>query len=119
MTRPKRSSGPEGFFRGHPPGAALARRTLCFCLGAFLIVLLVLSQLGENGLVSWFRLRDRQQDLQKEVATYENNIAELERRLEAIRNDPAALEKLAREKHNMRRPDEEVLTVLPAPREEE
>ncbi len=39
---------------------------------------------------------------------------ELTARLEALQNDPVALEKLAREELNMRRPDEEVLMVLPA-----
>ena len=102
----------DGFIRGRPAGTVLARHSLAILIGSGLLMMLILSQLGENGIVSWFRLVSRENQLREEVAALELQNRELTRRLEALKNDPAALEKIAREEQNMRRPEEEVLMVL-------
>ena len=78
------------------------------------IVLLVGTQFGEAGLATWLQLRSAETELDGDVRQLETENASLEADLDAVRNDPEALERLAREEHNMQRPDEEVLTVLPA-----
>ena len=102
----------DGFIRGRPAGTALARHSLAILVGSGLLMMLILSQLGENGIVSWFHLVSREQQLREEVAALEQKNRELTERLEALKNDPRALEKIAREEQNMRRPGEEVLMVL-------
>ena len=77
-------------------------------------VFALLAQLGENGIVAWWRLRGREAEVRREVAELVRENVDLETRLESLREDPEALERLAREEYGMRRPDEEVLTVLPA-----
>jgi cell division protein FtsB len=106
-------SAKDGFIRGNPAGSFLARHSLAILVGTGLLMMLVLSQLGENGIVSWFHLVGREKQLREEVATLEQQNQELTEHLEALKNDPRALEKIAREEQNMRRPEEEVLTVLP------
>jgi len=101
------------FIRGNPGVGVLARHSLAILVGSGLLMMLVLSQLGENGIVSWFHLVGREKELRAEVATLEQQNRELTARLEALKNDPQALEKIAREEQNMRRPEEEVLIVLP------
>ncbi|MCK9995682.1 MAG: septum formation initiator family protein [Candidatus Krumholzibacteria bacterium] len=103
----------DGFIRGNPTGSVLARHSLAILVGAGLLMMLILSQLGENGIVSWFHLAGRDKHLQQEVAALEKKNQDLDERLHALENDPWALEKIAREEQNMRRPDEEVLMVLP------
>ncbi len=103
----------DGFIRGNPAGSVLARHSLAILVCTGLLMMLVISQLGENGIVSWFNLVGREEQLREEVAALEQQNRELTERLEALKNDPRALEKIAREEQNMRRPAEEVLMVLP------
>ena len=104
-----------GFVRGIPQGRSLARRSLLW--GAVLVVVAfaLLAQLGENGIVSWWRLHRERAELRAEVERLEAANALLESRLQAIAEDPEALEKLAREKHGMLRPGEEAVTVIRDP----
>jgi cell division protein FtsB len=112
MTQPPSPNTRDGFLRGHPAGSVLARHSLGILVGSGLLMMLVLSQLSENGVVSWFNLTARKQQLEQETADLAERNRELAARLDALRNDPAALEKIAREDQNMRRPEEEVLMVL-------
>jgi cell division protein FtsB len=103
----------DGFIRGNPAGTVLARHSLAILLGSGLLMILVLSQLGENGIVSWFHLVSQEKQLREEVAALQQENLALTARLEALRTDPDALEKIAREEQNMRHAEEEVLMVLP------
>ena len=116
----KLSSPPakDGFIRGSlmrrtPAGSFLARHSLAILVCSGLLLMLVLSQISENGVVSWLNLTSREEQLRQEVAQLEQKNRELTERLEALQNDPRELEKVAREEQNMRRQDEEVLMVLP------
>ena len=108
-----RPTARDGFVRGNQPGNTLARRSLFAVLSLGLIILVALVQVGENGVFSFFHLQEREDQLQQEVVDLEVQNLEMAQQLEALAEDPEALEKLAREKQNMRRPDEEVLMVLP------
>ena len=103
-----------GYVRGKPPVRPNGRRTLLLVIGVCLLSLVVFSQLGENGILSWFELRGAVDQLQENVATLEADNTDLETDIQALQDDPSTLEKLAREGHNMRSPQEEVLLVLPA-----
>jgi len=112
MTHRPDPNARDGFLRGHPTGSVLARHSLAILVASGLLMMLVLSQLSENGIVSWFNLVGREKNLRRETAELQTRNQEQAERLEALRNDPAALEKIAREEQNMRRPEEEVLMVL-------
>jgi len=107
-------SAVDGYVRGTPPRADIARRSLVFAVVAAFAVFAVLAQLGDGGIVSWFRLRAEEQELRREVADLETHNGIVEAQLEALTRDQDALERLARENLGMRRPDEEVVTVLRA-----
>ena len=113
MTSPPPPESGDRFVRGRPAVGVLNRHSLSLQVGVGLLVLLILSPLGENGIVAWSHLRQRHATLEADVARLERENRLLESRLEALENDPEALEKIAREKYNMRRDDEEVLMVLP------
>ncbi|PJA73507.1 hypothetical protein CO151_13410 [bacterium CG_4_9_14_3_um_filter_65_15] len=89
-----------------------SRASLLLCAGLFLLALVVISQLGENGLVSWLRLRSQVSELSRDTDELETANADLEGRIDAVLNDPQTLERLARERHNMKGPGEEVLMIL-------
>ncbi len=98
---------------GRPGGRRGSHSPLLLLLGLFLLALVVISQLGENGIVSWWKLRAEVADLQAETTGLQERNRELEARIDALLTDPATLEKIAREQFNMQRPDEEVLMILP------
>ena len=113
MTSSAKPPAGDKFVRGRPSVGVLNRHYLSWVIGAGLLVLLVLSQLGENGIVSWFNLRARHAQLEEDVERLEQENEELRARLDALATNPEALEKIAREKYNMRREGEEVLVVIP------
>ncbi len=110
-------STPQSRTMAHSPARAADKRnfrsSLLFLLGLFLLGLVVISQLGENGFASWLNLQSKVQELEESTANLERQNQELEARIDAVTNDPATLEKIAREQLDMQRPDEEVLMVLP------
>ena len=108
-----RPAATDGFVRGNPQGNSLARHSLFFLVGLGLVIVTALVQFGENGIFAFFDLQGREAELRQEVAELESQTQDLDLQPQALAEDPEALEKLAREKHNMRRPEEEVLMVLP------
>jgi cell division protein FtsB len=74
--------------------------------------LFLFGQLEESDVAAWLSLRSDQEELSAEVDALEKENAAIEAQIEELASNPDALEKLAREQHNMRRPDEEVLTVI-------
>jgi|GEM_PF-1077371 len=119
MLGPKKIPTRDGFVRGTPAGRLISRRRVVCGLVLLVLVMASLSQIGETGLLSWLGLRTNAEALRVEVAELEVTNAELSARLDAVRNHPPALEKLARERHNMRLPEEEVLLVIPADQTQE
>ncbi len=102
----------DGFVRGSQQGNNLARRSLIIFIGISLVALVTLVQLGENGIFAYSHLRARATGLRQKVAELEVQNLQMDQQLESLAEDPEALEALAREKYNMRRADEEVLTVV-------
>jgi len=87
------------------------RNKLILFIAAAGLVLLLMAQLGEDGLATFLQLRNQESELATEVQRLEAANTGLEQKLHGLATDPVVLEKLAREKHNMQKPEEEVLTV--------
>ncbi|MDX2513345.1 MAG: septum formation initiator family protein [Desulfobacterales bacterium] len=106
-------TGKKNSFAGQRRRSALLNHRVLLGGGALALgALFLLGQFGDTGVASWWKLKAEEDQLQEEVTDLEAANLELEARLEALANDPDALEKLAREQHNMRRQEEEVLKVL-------
>lgn len=104
------------FLRGTPPVRRLTRRWLVvgFVMAALLFLLFPL--VGDNGVGAFMRLSAERDRLRLEVEELERQKSELQRQIDTLRDDPAALERLARERHNMRGPEEQVLVIVPPQR---
>ncbi|MCP4291053.1 MAG: septum formation initiator family protein [bacterium] len=92
---------------------AKARRSYGITFFIIVILMLALSQFGENGMATYFRLQSKEKDLVTDVQVLSQENDQLQQEIEGLASDPQVLEKLAREKHNMQKPEEEVLTVFP------
>ena len=104
---------PSPYWRPHQPAASLAGRTCGWLLGLGLLALVLFSVLGDNGLGQYLRLRQQRDDLAADLEAMRAATARLEAQLDALEEDPLALEKLARERYNMRREGEDVILVVP------
>jgi cell division protein FtsB len=101
-------------WRPHVRGRAW--RSLPWLTLVVAVVLLALPLFGENGLAMYFKLRGERDQIQREVQVLQAEADSLEQAIDLLANDPAALERIAREEYNMRRPEEEVLLLVkPAP----
>ena len=79
---------------------------ICFC--AFAIILLFLDK---NDLFTQFARARELRELGQSKQYYLTQIASERKELEALRSDPAALEKYAREKYLMKRDDEDLFII--------
>lgn len=77
-------------------------------VAATLVFLLILGVLDENSLWVRFQRRSEIATLRREIDKYETQYTEETVKLEALRNDPAAVERMAREVYLMKRPNEDV-----------
>ena len=101
------------YWRPPPPSATLASRTCSWLLGLGVLALVLFSVLSENGLGEYLRLRGQRDGLERNLDQLATETAQLEARIEALRAEPLALEKLARQRYNMRREGEHVILLLP------
>jgi cell division protein FtsB len=75
-----------------------------------LCVLLFTIFTGDNGLPALLRARRDMQSLAEQISALRAENAQLKARAEALRNDPSAIEVVARETLGLARPDELVVT---------
>lgn len=84
-------------------------RLLLVVVLALLLILAIASLGGYRDLAA---ARQRQDLLETRIGDTEKRNEELARRIERLQNDPAALERLAREQYGMMRPGD-VVIILP------
>ena len=101
------------YLRGRPAAMDVARRWVLIGLGIAGLLFLLYPIVGENGLATYLRLRSEREQLRLEVEDLKLRQAELQLRIDALQEDPAELERMARERFNMRREDEKVIVVRP------
>jgi cell division protein FtsB len=70
---------------------------------------------GGSGLLRVWQMQKEVEALEREIVTLQAEMQEMARNVDALRSDPAALEKLAREELGLVRPGEKVLK-FPSPR---
>ncbi|MBK9302945.1 MAG: septum formation initiator family protein [bacterium] len=116
--RPRRG-GPRPSRAAPPPSAADRCDAACACpccgsAGRRSCVLLYTTLTGTNGLHTYLDLRREQLRLEQEVADLQRRRAEIVTGLVALRDtaDTETLERVAREKYRMRRPQEKVIEIV-------
>jgi cell division protein FtsB len=86
------------------------RKKIVLCgLGFLLLVLLITTIFGKKGLIEIARARKTQATLLQQIETLEGEKARLEREIAALKSDPKAVDREAREKLWLMKPDEKVI----------
>lgn len=98
--------------RGLRSLTAILRNKYLITFAAFCLIIVFLDK---NDLFTQLDRRNELRDLQQSKRYYTTRIAAERAALEALKNDPAALEKYAREKYLMKRDNEELFIISENP----
>jgi cell division protein FtsB len=90
-------------------GVSLRRKIALAAVAFFFLVLLISSFFGKKGLIEIYRVKKNYEALLQEVQGLEARKIELQKEIEELRKDPLAVEKEAREKLWLIKPDEKVI----------
>ena len=85
-----------------------------------LIFIVVIGFLDENSLIQRVKHRSEISALNSEIEKYRKQYEEDTEKLKELTTNPEALEKIAREKYLMKKPDEDIFCLLytsPSPRD--
>ncbi len=95
--------------RSDRQGVSLKRKILLAAVGFFFLVLAIVSLFGKKGLIEIYRARKRYDVLRLEVERLEREKIRLEQEIEDLKNNPQAVEREARAKLWLMKPDEKVV----------
>lgn len=86
----------------------LARRNKLFMAAGILLLLYFLATrvLGDMGVVKYYRMKAQYNTLTEEIANLKQDNTRLRRDVYSLKNDPAYLERIARDKLGLARPGE-------------
>lgn len=81
-------------------------------LAAILVFLLIIGFLDENSLYTRYQRNVEIGTLKSEIDKYQAQYEAETAQLEALQNSPVAVEKMARERYLMKRPDEDIFVFM-------
>ena len=84
---------------------------LFMVLGGFILVWFLL--IDTYSVWTRYQLIQRKDDLKERTEKLELRTVELKQKIEALKNDPALLERIAREEYGMKKEGEKVYKVIP------
>jgi cell division protein FtsB len=106
------NSSESPFLRLPPQRQFKIRKPLLYLGASAVVILIATGLLGEGGLRTYLDLRQEQRKLEAEVRELELRESTLQTNLDALANDPEALEKVAREKYRMLLEGEKIIEVV-------
>jgi cell division protein FtsB len=87
-------------------------------VGLVVLLLAILSAVGERGLIPLYRLSRTRAELQREVTRLRESNAQLAGEVRALREDAVRLEAIARDELGLVRPGDSVYDFRPPPPEQ-
>jgi cell division protein FtsB len=103
---------PAGF--GERVGDFL-RRNLSWFLAAGLALLLLQDVFGNHGVLAMRRSQQEAREVQRQIDQMNEENRQLEDRVKALKTDPQAIERIAREEMGLARPGEYIFKIQPKP----
>jgi len=86
------------------------RKKIIICgLGFLFLVLLITTLFGKKGLIEIVRARNTQASLLRDIESLRKEKSRLEREIAALQSDPKAVDREARDKLWLMKPDEKVI----------
>lgn len=76
------------------------------------ISLIIIFIFGNHGVIELYKLSKKRQQIQKEIVLLRQQKIKLEKEKSLLKNDKKYIEKLAREKYRMAKPNERIFKVI-------
>tara|TARA_Y100000768_G_C23367716_1_gene402766 strand:- start:177 stop:500 length:324 start_codon:yes stop_codon:yes gene_type:complete len=76
------------------------------------ISLMIIFIFGNHGVIELYQLSKKRQQIQKEIVLLRQQKIDLEKEKSLLKNDKKHIEKLAREKYRMAKPNERIFKVI-------
>ncbi len=89
------------------------RRNWSLLLVAALALLLLQDIFGTHGLIAMRRSQKEAKQVQKEISQLDEENRKLEEKVQGLKSDPAAIERIAREEMGLARPGEYIFKLPP------
>ncbi len=90
-------------------GPSLRRKLILAVVAFFFLVLIIATLFGRKGLIEIYRARKDYDALVEEIKQLEVRKSQLQREIEDLQKNPEAVEREAREKLWLMKPDEKVI----------
>ncbi len=91
------------------------RRSLHWFLAAAFTLLLIQDVFGTHGILAMRRAQQEAASVRKEIDRINEENRQLQDNVKALKTDPQAIEKIAREEMGLARPDEYTFKIPPKP----
>jgi cell division protein FtsB len=91
------------------------RRNMSWLLAAAFTLLLLQDVFGTHGVVAMRRAQKEAASVQKEIDLINQENQQLQDRVQSLKNDPQAIEHIAREEMGLARPGEYIFKTAPRP----
>ena len=91
------------------------RRNLSWFIAAGLALLLLQDVFGNHGVLAMRRSQQEARDVQRQINQMNEENRQLEERVKALKTDPQAIERIAREEMGLARPGEYIFKLPPKP----
>jgi cell division protein FtsB len=93
------------------------RRNTIWFLVAGLVLLVLQDVLGTHGVLAMHHSMKQSAEIQKEIKQLDQENQKLQNRVQSLKTDPAAIERIAREDMGLARPGEYIFKIQPKPGE--
>jgi cell division protein FtsB len=93
------------------------RRNTTWFLVAGLALLILQDVLGTHGVIAMHRSMKQSAEIEKEIEQLNRENQKLQNRVQSLKSDPAAIERIAREDMGLARPGEYIFKIQPKPGE--
>jgi len=90
----------------------LQRRLIRGVLSIIGVSLIIIFIFGNHGVIELYQLSKKRQQIQKEIILLRKQKIDLEKEKSLLKNDKKHIEKLAREKYRMAKPNERIFKVI-------
>ena len=90
----------------------IQRQLIRGVLSIFGISLVIIFIFGNHGVIKLYQLSKKRQKIQEEIVLLRQQKIDLEKEKSLLKNDKKYIEKLAREKYRMAKPNERIFKVI-------
>ncbi|MFO7914504.1 MAG: septum formation initiator family protein [Candidatus Krumholzibacteriales bacterium] len=96
----------------------VSRKFARLLIGGVLILIFMIFTAGDTGFINMWKAHGKLENIESRIEILKNSNNQLQEKITSLKNDPFAIEKVAREEYGYIRPGDRVLRLNVLPRKE-